>query len=82
MRRLWILTLIFVLSACATPPTISTATAPSTAPETPAAGVETVQAPQPTPQATSRGDQLVASDPASVQVGMGKPVLLEFFRFT
>lgn len=25
---------------------------------------------------------LVASDPASVQVGMGKPVLLEFFRFT
>lgn len=34
------------------------------------------------PLATSRGDQLEASDPASVQLGAGKPVLVEFFRFT
>ncbi len=33
-------------------------------------------------QATSRGDQLVASDPSSVRVGTGKPTLIEFFRFT
>jgi hypothetical protein len=25
---------------------------------------------------------LVASDPATIQVGAGNPVLLEFFRFT
>ncbi|PWH15180.1 MAG: hypothetical protein DDG60_06060 [Anaerolineae bacterium] len=37
---------------------------------------------QPTLQATSRGDELMASDPASVQIGQGRPVLLEFFRYT
>ncbi len=32
--------------------------------------------------ATSRGDKLHATDPASVRIGAGKPVLIEFFRFT
>lgn len=36
----------------------------------------------PAPQATSRGDALFASDPASVSLDNGKPVLVEFFRFT
>lgn len=31
---------------------------------------------------TSRGDQLVATDPASVNLASGKPALVEFFRFT
>ena len=31
---------------------------------------------------TSRGDQLVASDPASVNLSAGVPTLVEFFRFT
>ena len=37
---------------------------------------------QPAAQATSRGDKLEASDPASVKYGNGRPVLVEFFRFT
>jgi len=37
---------------------------------------------QPAPLATSRGDQLEASDPALVKYGAGQPVLVEFFRFT
>ncbi len=36
----------------------------------------------PAPAATSRGDKLIASDPASIKFGDGKPALVEFFRFT
>jgi PBP1b-binding outer membrane lipoprotein LpoB len=36
----------------------------------------------PAPVATSRGDQLVATDPSTVNLASGKPTLLEFFRFT
>lgn len=32
--------------------------------------------------ATSRGDKLVATDPASVNLVSGVPTLVEFFRFT
>ncbi len=42
----------------------------------------TAAPPTPQAQATSRGSQLVASDPQTVRVGNGKPVLIEFFRFT
>ena len=38
------------------------------------------EAPQPAP--TSRGDALMATDPALVNLGQGQPVLVEFFRFT
>ena len=37
---------------------------------------------QPTPAVTSRGSNLVASDPGTVVLGTGTPVLVEFFRFT
>jgi hypothetical protein len=37
---------------------------------------------QPIPLATSRGDKLEASPPISVKYGAGRPVLVEFFRFT
>jgi hypothetical protein len=44
----------------------------------------TATAPSPLPVAkpTSRGDQLVATDPSSVNLSAGIPTLVEFFRFT
>lgn len=68
---------LVLLAACAAPaatkpkPTETKAEAPSSS---------TTAAPQ--AAATSRGDALYASDPASVQIGAGKPVFIEFFRFT
>ncbi len=53
------------------PPAAATATLP-------AAGSD----PTPTLAATSRGSQLVASDPAGIVLGSGRPALVEFFRFT
>jgi hypothetical protein len=44
--------------------------------------VPATEALQPTPRATSRGDKLEASAPAAVKYGAGRPVLVEFFRFT
>jgi hypothetical protein len=43
-----------------------------------------VPAVEPTPPAvaTSRGDGLVASNPAEVKLASGRPALIEFFRFT
>lgn len=40
-------------------------------------------APSPTPQVvvTPRGDELEATDPTTVSLGAGQPVLLEFFAF-
>lgn len=37
---------------------------------------------QPTPVVTSRGPNLVASDPGTVVLGAGTPAVVEFFRFT
>jgi hypothetical protein len=71
--RLCLMVLVgFILYACSANPTV---TAPAAVP----AGS---QAPQPQAQATSRGDKLEASPPASVKFGAGQPVLIEFFRFT
>ena len=73
-RTLFIVTLLLLaLSACA--PAVETPSITAT----PAAGAEENV---PVAVATSRGDELVASDPASVKLGEGKPVLIEFFRFT
>jgi hypothetical protein len=36
----------------------------------------------PTVMPTSRGDQLVATNPASVNLSAGVPTLVEFFKFT
>lgn len=44
--------------------------------------LETATAPAPIMVATSRGDKLVATDPASVNLASGVPTLVEFFRFT
>ncbi len=93
MKRYFAFVLVLFLAACAAPadalPSLNPAVVEQVAPSAtvvPAAVAPTpTEAPQPlqpAPQATSRGDKLVASDPASVQVGGGKPVLLEFFRFT
>ena len=42
---------------------------------------ETATVPLPLVLPTSRGDQLVATDPASVNLTAGTPTLVEFFRF-
>jgi hypothetical protein len=76
-----ILLTALILSACgatSVSPT-SSATIESAPTDMPA----TIQsAAQPAPQATSRGNELEASDPASVKLGAGRPALVEFFRFT
>ncbi len=95
MMRYFTLILILFLSACAAPaespvetprpPAAVEQTVPTATAETAVAAstaTEVVPPLQPAPQATSRGDSLVASDPATMQVGAGKPVLLEFIRFT
>ncbi len=96
MKRAF-LTLVFavLLMACAAPQSdlpaqLPTPTAAPVAPADVEPAAATV-APQPEPadgqeqpQAipTSRGDALVASDPAQVDLQSGRPVLVEFFRFT
>jgi hypothetical protein len=70
----WILFAAIILTACSPvyaplPPAISNEATPIIAPQLAAV-------------ATSRGDKLEASDPASVKYGTGIPVLVEFFRFT
>lgn len=93
MKRYFAFVLTLFLAACAAPedatrslPPVAVEQAAPSATASPAAiaptTTESARPLQPAPQATSRGDNLVASDPASVQVGAGKPVLLEFFRFT
>lgn len=54
----------------------------STIPVQPTSGSVTEAQPTPLPVATSRGDDLHATDPSTVQIGAGRPVLVEFFRFT
>lgn len=56
----------------------------ATAPQSTALPVSSETAPSPLPLAvpTSRGDHLVATDPASVKLSEGTPTLVEFFRFT
>ena len=78
MRWCFILLFGILISACAASNATTTAPIPAvSAQQGPA-----TEALQPVAQATSRGDNLVASAPASLKVGDGKPVLIEFFRFT
>jgi hypothetical protein len=79
-----ILLAALIFSACGskTAPLATSAAADElVATDTPVAAL-TESAVQSAPQATSRGDKLEASDPASVKLGAGRPVLVEFFRFT
>jgi len=76
--------LLWILSACAPATPTASTVSPTLAVEaaTPPP-VQTNTAAPPLPvAATSRGEELEASDPAQVAIGEGKPVLLEFFRFT
>lgn len=92
MKTYFALALALILAACAAPtesppvtslPPATVEQSVSTSPAVPVAIAPTAtEITQPVPQATSRGAQLVASDPVIAQVGAGKPVLLEFFRFT
>ncbi len=86
MKRTFAFALTLFLAACAAPadatPSLPPAAVEQVVPSATPTATEAAQPLQPAPQATSRGDNLAASDPASVQVGAGTPVLLEFFRFT
>jgi hypothetical protein len=88
-----LLTAALLLAACAPAvtaqpsalPELAATAEPGLAPPTESA--QATQPPadteaQPQPAPTSRGDQLEASDPASVVLGNGQPALVEFFRFT
>ena len=95
LNRTTLLTLgllaVLLLSACtpsasAPPPTPTMMAAePATAPvdEAPAAAPAENEAPVEAPVAiaTSRGAQLVATDPSSVNLTSGEPQLIEFFAF-
>ena len=94
--RIWTLGLlaVIVLAACAPaakppiaptePPSAATALPPGVQTETPGAAAETLRSPTSTPilVVTPRGDQLEATDPSQVNLASGKPVLVEFIRFT
>ena len=87
MKKMRLCLLVFLIgiliSACAQG--AATGVGPTFTPPVPAAGAlqTTVpQAAQPAARATSRGDKLEASDPSSVKISDGRPVLVEFFRFT
>jgi hypothetical protein len=72
-----------LISACASAPSqVASPTLTIPAPVTEPVQSATAGAPQPVALATSRGDKLEASPPDSVEIGAGRPVLVEFFRFT
>jgi hypothetical protein len=68
----------------ATTTNVPPAESASATPEEGTVAESTPLAAAPLPQAvpTSRGDSLVATDPALVNFNTGRPVLVEFFRFT
>jgi predicted small lipoprotein YifL len=70
---------IFSLAACSPgqPEPLAAPIMDQNSPQSPTQSIS-----QPVPQATSRGDKLMASKPGSVKYGDGSPVLVEFFRFT
>lgn len=71
------MSVIFV-AACAP----QAATKENTAPPQPASQTIQNQAPEAPAVATSRGDKLQATDPATVALASGGLQLVEFFRFT
>ena len=88
-----VLSLVAALLAVSCAPTESTsAPLPEVVPVTEAANVESpasteapivvTEAPAIQPVATSRGDALEATDPATVNLASGQLQLVEFFRFT
>lgn len=61
------------------------ASVPAAVTESPAGATETptvVTLTEPPLIVTPRGDALEATDPTTVKLGAGQPVLVEFFRFT
>jgi hypothetical protein len=56
--------------------------APTAAPAIPSLAAATVPAESPLPVATSRGPDLEATDPTTVNLAAGQLQLVEFFRFT
>lgn len=91
----WTVSLIALLLAVSCAPSVSTKTAPATvflvppAESTATEAVTAVPESEATPVppaaqaiATSRGPNLEATDPTTVNLAAGQPQLVEFFRFT
>ena len=82
---------LVVLSACAPstttvpdsppPPPTSAPAEPEPAPGEPPATLEVTESEMPEVAPTSRGDDLHATDPATVNIAKGEPQLIEFFTF-
>ncbi|MEW6092621.1 MAG: hypothetical protein AB1531_01525 [Chloroflexota bacterium] len=85
LPTLSLLLIVFLLSACAPAASTPVATKTST-PVQPAAPLATatveVQKTVPALTVTSRGPNLVATDPSTVSLASGQLQLVEFFRFT
>ena len=79
LRTAAVFTIAFVLFACAPATQVTEPVIPVIKPTLTPAGSGGIR---PIPLATSRGDKLEASPPSSVKYGLGRPVLVEFFRFT
>lgn len=58
-----------------------TACAPSAEPPPPTEAVDSAPTEEPLPVATSRGNDLAATDPGTVNLATGEPQLIEFFAF-
>ncbi len=94
-RLLYLLVIGIALAACApagqtpAPPVVTPAPGidptaspqPATAPPLAAATPTPAATPAPAISVTPRGDALHATDPRTVVIGAGQPVLVEFFAF-
>lgn len=87
---LCLVTVLLIASCSPTSPTQETVVVSPTASandpvvvtETTVPNVEATQVPTVQPIATSRGDNLEATDPSTVSLASGQLQLVEFFRFT
>ena len=83
MRLCFVFLIGVLISACASGlPSGTYSTSTDSTPTVSVPNGVATQALQPVARATSRGDKLEASAPSSVKIGAGRPVLVEFFRFT
>ena len=90
--KIWTIVLVAVIAISACAPALPTASSAIETPTSALSAVETIAVETPTPAssgseapqpvATSRGPNLEATDPTTVELASGSLQLVEFFRFT